>query len=151
MEKTKDINDVLENMSSASNSMYTAHVLTDVGARSIWEKGQKVGYCLNLKINYYRGLSLSCIDQISLTIDGEDVDPNTMSVQISGREYAYTDILKDTMCTDVYWLFGELLRVVIRKPGGIEQGVHHVKLVLGTRRSYTPTMISECERDITFA
>ena len=55
------------------------------------------------------------------------------------------------MCTDFYWIFGELLRVVVKKEGGIPQGRHHVGLVLGVRRSYTPTMVSVCEKDLTFA
>ncbi len=142
---------VIEGTSLAANSMYGDHVLTDIGCRSVWEKGKKVGYCVNLKINYYRGLPLSCIDQITLTVDGETADLEDMYLQHNGREYHYPDILKDDMCTDFYWIFGDLLRVVVKKEGGLEQGVHHVELVLGTRRSYTPTMISVCEKDLTFA
>ena len=141
----------MEKVPKSTNSMYRKHILTDVGCRSIWEHGKKVGYCVNLKINYYRGLPLSCIDEITLTVDGEPVDPETMYIQHNGREYHYPDILKDDMCTDFYWIFGELLRVVVKKDGGIDQGIHNVKLVLGTRRSYTPTMVSVCERNLTFA
>jgi hypothetical protein len=131
--------------------MYDAHILTDVGCRSVWEHGEKVGYCLNLKINYYRGLPLCCVDEISLEVDGEPVDPTSMVLQHQGREYAYSDILKDTFPTDFYWLFGEHLRVVIKKKDGIEQGRHLVKVRLGTRRSYTPTMVAECQKTLTFA
>lgn len=141
----------MDNVALALNSMYKNHILTDVGCRSIWERGKKTGYCINLKINYYRGLPLSCIDQIALTVDGEEIDPEDLYIQHNGREYHYPDILKDNMCTDFYWTFGELLRVVVKKKGGIAQGVHKVKVVLGTRRSYTPTMISVCEKTLTFA
>ena len=74
-----------------------------------------------------------------------------MYLQNYGRLYHYPDILKDDMCTDFYWIFRELLRVVVKKEGGIQQGRHHVGLVLGVRRSYTPTMVSVCEKDLTFA
>ncbi len=131
--------------------MYDAHILTDEGCRSVWEHGKKVGYCVNLKINYYRGLPLCCIDEISLEVDGEEVDPKTMILQHNGREYPYLDILKDDFPTDFYWLFGKKLRVVVMKKGGIEQGRHRVKVTLGTRRSYTPTMLSTCEKVLTFA
>jgi hypothetical protein len=122
-----------------------------VGARSVWEDGKKTGYAVNLTINYYRGLPLSCIECIELTVDGEKVAPEAMLVQHNGREYKYLDLLKDDMATDFYWLFGEKLRVVVQKEGGIDQGRHTVALKLGTRRSYTPTMWSECERTLTFA
>jgi hypothetical protein len=131
--------------------MYDTHILTEHDCRSVWEHGKKVGYCVNLTINYYRGLPISCIDEITLVVDGEKVDPENMLVQHRGREYPYLFILSDDCPTDFYWVFGDYLRVVVKKPGGIDQGIHHVRLTLGTRRSYTPTMVSVCEKDLTFA
>ncbi len=115
--------------------MYDTHILTEHDCRSVWEHGKKVGYCVNLTINYYRGLPISCIDQITLVVDGETVDPASMYVQHRGWEYPYLFILSDECPTDFYWTFGDYLRVVVKKDGGIEQGKHHVKLTLGTRRS----------------
>ena len=131
--------------------MYDTHILTDNDCRSLWEHGKKVGDCVNIKINYYRGLPLCCIDRISLEVDGEKIDPESMVVQHNGREYPYSELLKDDFPTDIYWIFGEMLRVIVKKDGGIEQGRHNVKLTLGTRRSYTPTMVSVCEKTLTFA
>jgi hypothetical protein len=131
--------------------MYDQHILTDQGCRSVWAHGKKVGYAVNLTINYYRGLPLCCVDEISLEVDGEAVDPASMVLQHRGREYPYLAIFEDDFPTDFYWLFGENLRVMIQKEGGIEQGRHQVKLTLGTRRSYTPTMVAKCEKTLTFA
>lgn len=131
--------------------MYDMNILTDEGCRSIWEKGKKVGYCVNLKINYYRGLPLCCVDEITLEVDGEAISPYDMLLQHNGKEFMYTDILKDDFPTDFYWIFGEKLRVIIKKTGGLDQGIHKVRLILGTRRSYTPTMVSVCEKMLTFA
>lgn len=131
--------------------MYDKHILTDEGCRSIWERGKKIGYCVNIKINYYRGLPLSCIEEIALKVDGHEVDPEIMLVQHNGREYPYLDLLTDDFPTDIYWIFGEKLRVVVLKEGGIEQGRHTVELTLKTRRTYTPTMVSVCEKTLTFA
>ena len=131
--------------------MYDKHILSDANARSVWAHGKKYGYQFNVTINYYRGLPLCCVDQITMEIDGEKVDPELMYVQHRGREYPYLDILKDDFPTDFYWLFGEPITVVVKNGVGIEQGIHHCKLTLGTRRSYTPTMVSVCEKDVTFA
>lgn len=131
--------------------MYEAHILSDEGCRSVWEHGRKVGYCINLKINYYRGLPLCCVDEIALVVDGQPVDPKIITLQHNGREYAYEDILKDDFPTDFYWLFGEKLRVVVHQQGGIDQGRHTVAVTLKTRRSYTPTMTGHCEKTLTFA
>jgi len=131
--------------------MYDAHILTPNNARSVWANGKKYGYQFQITINYYRGLPLCCVDQITMEIDGKEVDKSQMYVQHRGREYPYFDILKDDFPTDFYWLFGEPLTVVVKNGEGIEQGIHHCRLTLGTRRSYTPTMVSVCEKDITFA
>ncbi len=131
--------------------MYETHLLTDVDCRSMWEHGKKTGYCVNIRINYYRGLPISCVDEISLEVDGEKIAPEDMSVQLHGYEFPYPFILSDNAPTDIYWRHGELMRVIIHRPGGIRQGRHHVKLTLGTRRSYTPTMVDTCEKDLTFA
>jgi len=131
--------------------MYETHILTDVGCRSVWESGKKVGYAVNIKINYYRGLPLSCVDEISLWVDEEKVDSSMIYVQHRGHEYPYEQIRADDFPTDFYWVFGEHLRIVVKKEGGIKQGAHNVKLRLGTRRSYTPTMVSTCEKTLIFA
>ncbi len=131
--------------------MYATHLLTDTGCRSLWENGKKTGFCLNIRINYYRGLPISCVDEITLEIDGKPVEPETMSVQLNGKQYPYKFILSDDAPTDEYWHHGDLLRILVAQPGGIPQGIHHVKLTLGTRRSYTPTMVDICEKDLTFA
>lgn len=131
--------------------MYDAHILTDVGCRSVWEHGKKIGYCVNLTINYYRGLPLCCVDEIALEVDGKAVDPADMVLQLRGKEMPYLEILSDDFPTDFYWMLGEHLRVIVKKEGGIPQGRHDVKLKLCTRRSYTPTMVSVCEKTLTFA
>ena len=131
--------------------MYNKQILSENNARSVWAHGKKYGYQFQVTINYYRGLPLCCVDQITMVIDGEQVPYDEMYVQHRGREYHYPDILKDDFPTDFYWLFGEPLTVVVKNGKGIEQGIHHCKLTLGTRRSYTPTMVSVCEKDVTFA
>ena len=131
--------------------MYDKQILSNNNARSVWEHGRKYGYQFQVTINYYRGLPLCCVDQITMVIDGEQVPYDQMYVQHRGREYPYLDILKDNFPTDFYWLFGEPITVVVKNGKGIEQGIHHYKLTLGTRRSYTPTMVSVCEKDVTFA
>ena len=131
--------------------MYNKQILSENNARSVWAHGKKYGYQFQITINYYRGLPLCCVDQITMEIDGEQVPYEEMFVQHRGREYHYPDILKDDFPTDFYWLFGEPLTVVVKNGKGIEQGIHHCRLTLGTRRSYTPTMVSVCEKDLTFA
>ncbi len=133
------------------SALYERHILTDVGARSVYENGKRIGYCVNLRINYYRGLPLSCVDSIDLWVDGEHVAPEDMTIQCNGKEYPYLHLLSDDMETDTYWLFGDYLRVIIAKEGGIPVGSHEVKLRLGTRRSYTPTLVGNCTKQITFA
>jgi hypothetical protein len=131
--------------------MYDTHILTDVGAMNIWADGKPEGFAVNITINYYRGLPLCCVDEITLFVDGEQIPYEDMYLQHAGHTYEYLDILKDDFPEDFYWKYGDYLRVCVRKEGGIAQGVHKVKLQLGTRRSYTPTLLSTCEKALIFA
>ena len=131
--------------------MYDSHLITDHDCRNMYSHGVNYGYSVDITINYYRGLPISCIDEIALEVDGEAIDPKDMVVRTRGKEFAYNFILSDECPTDLYWLHGDYLKVIVLKDGGIPQGIHHVKLTLKTRRSYTPTMVSVCEKDITIA
>ena len=140
-----------QELSKEVKKMYDTHILSEVGARSVWEHGKKIGYAINITINNYRGQPLCCVDEITIEIDGKKVNPETMYLQHCGVEYKYLDIFKDDFPPEIYWVFGKFLRVVILNGEGIDQGIHNVKLTLGTRKSYTPTVISVCEKKITFA
>ena len=94
--------------------MYDKQILSNNNARSVWEHGRKYGYQFQVTINYYRGLPLCCVDQITMVIDGEQVPYDQMYVQHRGREYPYLDILKHNFPTDFYWLFGEPITVVVK-------------------------------------
>jgi hypothetical protein len=145
------MSEVREASKIRATDMYSTHVLSDIGARSVYLDGKRTGYVINLKTCYYRGLPLSCIDFIELEVDGEPVRPEDMTVFCGGKEYAYLDLFKDDMETETYWPFGSLLRVVVKKDGGIPQGRHQVKVHLGVRCSYTPTREATCEKQLTFA
>lgn len=140
-----------KNTDRTKHELYENDILTNVGARSVYEHGRRIGFCVNIRINYYRGLPLSCLDYIVLTVDGETARPEDMIVRCSGKEYPYLHILSDDMETDTYWLFGDYLRVTVLRAGGIEPGRHEVTLNLGVRRSYTPTLESSCTKTLTFA
>ncbi len=47
--------------------------------------GQTVGFCFDLKLRYYRGHYLSCIDEFVLKIDGKEIDPSRISFGINGK------------------------------------------------------------------
>ena len=131
--------------------MHRTHILSNAGARSVYEKGKRVGYCVNLRISYYRGVPLSLVDFIELWVDGEAVPPEDMTVQCEGKEYPYLDIFKDNFETETWWRFGEYLRVIVKKDGGIPVGHHKVKLHVGVRCSYIPTREATYETVLTFA
>ena len=67
--------------------MYDSHILTEHDCRNMWEHGKKYGYGVDITINYYRGLPLSCVEEIALEVDGEPIDPADMILRISGKEF----------------------------------------------------------------
>lgn len=54
--------------------------------------GKQVGFNLDLRINYYRGLPLSSVQKIELTIDGEKIPEYLMMFELNGKCFAISQL-----------------------------------------------------------
>lgn len=63
-------------------------VLRPDGFYNILLHGKQVGFNVDLRINYYRGLPLSCVRKIELTVDGKQIPQELMLFQL--REKCFT-------------------------------------------------------------
>jgi hypothetical protein len=48
-------------------------VLSDRHFRNITLNGRKVGFHLGVCLNYYRGLPVSCIENLEVKVDGREI------------------------------------------------------------------------------
>lgn len=121
-------------------------ILADYG-RNIYEKGERIGYCLDVRICGYRGLPINQIRALIFEVDGVTLPDECKSIRYENREYPFDDVGTDKIESYWFWKYGDYLRVFFKIPGGIPQGIHDVKFGLALRDHYSST--AYCAKQVT--
>ena len=93
------------------------------------------GFAVLARLPYYRGLGLSMVEDIGVTVDGEKVARENIRFSVRGRSWTLAEM--ETEYGD-RWNFGEKARVIVKRPGGLKAGEHDVEVAVRMRISYLP-------------
>ena len=93
------------------------------------------GYQLGVRLPYYRGVVLSLVGEMDLTVDGEKVPSEQMTVTIGGKTYPLSQLENEPVAK---WEFGNVGIVTVKKPGGLPAGDHKVEYRQHMKISYVP-------------
>lgn len=115
--------------------MFDHHIICDDGFRNVEEGGAITGFALLARLPYYRGLGLSMIEDIAVTVDGEKVPRDAIRFSVRGRTWTLDEM--ETEYGD-RWNFGEKAEVTVVRAGGLKPGKHKVELAERMRISYLP-------------
>jgi len=115
--------------------MMDKHMLCTDGFENVVDGGQVTGFALLARLPYYRGLGLSMVEDIAVTVDGEAVPREAIRLELRGRRWTLAEMER---CFDEKWNFGEKARVIVARPGGLKPGEHRVELAERLRISYLP-------------
>lgn len=91
-----------------------------------------VGYTLDIGLNYYRGLPLSAVETLELTVDGERVPDHLILAELNGKLFPTSQLAG---AFSEFWAIKKNLRVFVFN-GGIPEGDHQVHLTLIMRCVY---------------
>lgn len=97
--------------------------------------GELEGFKVLARLPYYRGLGLSMIEDISVSVDGEPAPRE--SVRFSARGNTWTLDEMENEHGD-RWNFGEKAEVFVAKAGGLSSGEHQIQVSIRYRVSYLP-------------
>ena len=121
------------------------------GFQNIVEGDKITGYRFRFKAQYYRGITLSIVHNISVNVDGEDAAREDISMTVNGETFTLDEMLT-VVDPDYRWEFGEFATVNVKKEGGLAKGPHHIKAVQLIVPSYMPFPIEAvCETDFVIA
>lgn len=115
--------------------MFDDKMICTEGFENIVENGCTLGYAILARLPYYRGLGLSMVEDIALTVDGEAVPRDHIRFSVRGRTWTLAEM--ETEYHD-RWNFGEKARISVLKPGGLAVGKHKIELAERLRISYLP-------------
>jgi hypothetical protein len=93
------------------------------------------GFAVLARLPYYRGLGLSMVEDVAVSVDGEKVPRDDIRFSVRGRSWTLDEM--ETEYGD-RWNFGEKARIECRKAGGLAGGKHEVQVSVRMRVSYLP-------------
>lgn len=97
--------------------------------------GKAYGYEFEVRLGYYRGLYLSCVEEFELIMDGTAVDEREITFCINGKEFAVSEL---KYLVSEFWLVTEPAKIKVTKPSCLAAGEHEVELRLILRSPYLP-------------
>ncbi|WP_310632077.1 DUF6379 domain-containing protein [Paraburkholderia sp.] len=114
--------------------MFDKYILCENSLRPRLEAGEPNGFSVDVRLPYYRALDLSMVEQIALTIDGEAVAPERMTLCVADGSFALAQL---GAAHDARWGFGEVARLEV--DGALPAtGEHDVQIEQHLRISYLP-------------
>lgn len=107
------------------------------------------GFAFLGRLPYYRGLGLSMIEDIQVTIDGELIARENIRFSVRGKTYTLDQM--ETVYDD-RWNFGEKALITALKPGGLTPGAHTLEMAVRNRVSYLPFVpTTKCSKQLALA
>lgn len=103
--------------------------------KNIIVRDKVYGFCFKVRLNYYRGLFLSCIDKFRVTVDGVRIDKKDLVFKINEKELSALQLNENI---SEFWDVLDPAEIIIRKPEGLTAGSHEIDLELILRSPYLP-------------
>lgn len=115
--------------------MFDKYIIDADSVRNIGSEDAPTGFSFTTKLGYYRGLGLSMIEDLAVSIDGVAVarecirfDEGPGPLTLDEMETAF----------DRRWAFGAPAQISVFYPGGFPPGDHRLALQQRLRISYMP-------------
>ena len=93
------------------------------------------GGVVEVRMPYYRGLTLSMVEAVDVTVDGSQIPPERTTFTVHGNTYTF-DQLPQTI--DDRWEMGERAQLAFETDEPLAPGEHDVTVVVRLRISYMP-------------
>ena len=115
--------------------MFDKYLIVEGSVHNTGPEQSPDGFAFDAKLGYYRGLGLSMVEDLEVSIDGEKLarhqitfDEGPGPLSLDEMETAY----------DRRWAFGKAARITVTMPGGFPEGEHELALRQKLRISYMP-------------
>lgn len=113
-------------------------IIQSRGFRNIRQGDQVTGFQVPIRMKSYRGMWLPQLRPATVTVDGVKFDGDQVAWVVSGTTVEQRELPKRD---DIHWSSLEPAFLVVKKPGGLESGVHEVDVSFKYSASYLPPRI----------
>ncbi|MCC8393595.1 DUF6379 domain-containing protein [Paraburkholderia sp. MMS20-SJTR3] len=115
--------------------MFDKYIICENSLRQRVEDGEPKGFSVDVRLPYYRALGLSMVEQLALTIDGEPIARERMTLSVAAGRFPVAEL---GAVHDARWGFGEVARLDVEGALPPTTGEHEVQIEQHLRISYLP-------------
>jgi hypothetical protein len=116
-----------------SMRMIFMDVIADNSLENLYAGGSRIGFAFDVMLGYYRGHWLSCIDELAVKADGEEMPQEAIRFGLNGKEFSISQLKH---CRTEFWSLLTPARISVLKMGGLAEGRHNIELTLMLRIPY---------------
>lgn len=115
--------------------MFDKYMICDEAPTNVTRNGEVTGFQFGARLPYYRGLGLSMVERVDVTLDGAQIPAERVSLGLRGKVWPIAALETEY---EERWEMGEVAAVIVELPGGLARGAHRIELLEQLRVSYLP-------------
>lgn len=115
--------------------MFDKYIIDAASVRNTGPAEAPTGFAFTTRLGYYRGLGLSMVEDLKVSIDGEALPREAVTFD-EGAGPLTLDEMETAF--DRRWAFGAPATITVAHPGGFPKGEHRLALQQRLRISYMP-------------
>lgn len=119
--------------------MFEKYMICEHDFRNVIESGKVTGFQFRARLPYYRGLGISMVEDLAVTVDSQRYPREALRVTLHGNTYTLDEMEHEY---EDRWEFGEEGIVTVIKPGGLPTGLHKIEMSDTLRISYLPFLLT---------
>lgn len=113
--------------------MFDKYIVCDDGFRALPDG--RAGGVVEVRMPYYRGLTLSMVEAVDLVLDGKPVPAERTTFTVHGNTYTFDEL---PQVIDDRWEMGERAELAFETDDPLGLGEHDVTIAVRLRISYMP-------------
>lgn len=125
--------------------MFDKYIICEKDLCHVLESGKVGGFQFNARLPYYRGLGISMIEDLIVTVDAERFPRDAIRVTLHGNTYTLDEMEVEY---EDRWEFGEEGIVSVLTPGGLKTGLHKIEMEVILRVSYLPFLLTGSDNKV---
>jgi len=127
--------------------MFEKYMIVEENLKNVVDEDKVSGFQFGARLPYYRGVSLSMLEEIEVSVDGTILPQEKVHLIVRDKTY---NLEQREQELDDRWEMGEVVQLFIENEGGLSKGKHQLGLKINIRIGYLPfPAIRNAKKEIT--
>jgi len=127
--------------------MFEKYMIVEENLKNGVDEDKVSGFQFGARLPYYRGVSLSMLEEIEVSVDGTILPQEKVHLIVRDKTY---NLEQREQELDDRWEMGEVVQLFIENEGGLSKGKHQLGLKINIRIGYLPfPAIRNAKKEIT--